>query len=166
MKQLALLLAGALTVSGCGLQPLYSSGNSGVAARALSDISVAPIEGRAGWLVRNAIVDRIGDNGSKSRYRLNIKLDDQIEGLGLRPDATTTRERRTLRARYQLLDTASGAVLLDTTTGSDVGIDTVGSEYATIAAEQTALERLAERLADQIITRIAVHAKDKPATRP
>ena len=40
---------------GCGLQPLYAGGGSGPVAQALAAVEVAPIEGRAGWLVRNAL---------------------------------------------------------------------------------------------------------------
>ena len=53
-------------------------------------------------------------------------------------------------------------VLLDATAGSDVGIDVVSSEYATIAAENTALERLSGIVADQIVARIALYARDTP----
>jgi LPS-assembly lipoprotein len=165
MKRAAFLLALALPLSACGLRPLYSGGSSGSASSMLSTVSVGPIEGRAGWLVRNAIVDRIGDHGGSARYRLDIKLDDQIAGYGIRADRTTTRERRELRARYQLVDTSNDSMLIDATAGSDVGIDVVNSEYATIAAEQTALERLAETIADQIITRIAMQTRKTGAPK-
>ena len=69
-----------------------------------------------------------------------------------------TRERRSLRARYRLVDAARGTVLIDATAGSDAGIDVVSSEYATVAAEQTALERLAVEIADQIVARVALYA--------
>jgi LPS-assembly lipoprotein len=49
-------------------------------------------------------------------------------------------------------------VVLDATAGSDAGIDIVSSEYATVAAEQTALEHLADEVADQIVARLAVYA--------
>jgi LPS-assembly lipoprotein len=49
-------------------------------------------------------------------------------------------------------------VVLDATAGSDAGIDVVGSEYATVAAEQTALERLSEVIADQIVARLGLYA--------
>jgi LPS-assembly lipoprotein len=48
--------------------------------------------------------------------------------------------------------------VLDATAGSDVGIDVVSSEYATVAAEQSALERLADVLADQITARLGLFA--------
>ena len=156
----ALILAASamLALAGCGLQPLYRGGGAGPVAQTLHSVEVAPIEGRAGWLVRTALQDRLGAQGGASRYRLVVRLDDSIVGFGIRPDDSETRERRTLRARYQLIDLANGGVVLDATAGSDAGIDVVSSEYATVAAEQTAAERLAEVVADQIVARLGVYA--------
>ena len=121
------LFACALALSGCGLRPVYSGGSSGSVQTLLASVQVAPIEGQSGWLVSNALRDRlsVGD-ASTPRYRLEVKLDDQIAGLGVRRDDSVARERRTLRARYQLIDLSSGAVMLDATAGSDAGIDVVG----------------------------------------
>ncbi len=161
MKRLLPLLAIPLLLTGCGLRPVYGGGTQGAVAQALGNVDVAPIEGRGGWLVRNALNDRLAamSGGSGPRYRLVVKLDDQITGFGLRADAAVTRERRTLRARYQLIDEATGAQILDDTAGSDAGIDVTSSEYATIAAEDTALERLSQTVADQIVTRLALFSR-------
>ncbi|HTM97044.1 MAG TPA: LPS assembly lipoprotein LptE [Croceibacterium sp.] len=164
---LALLAALALPISlgACGLSPMYAGGGSGQVAQGLAAVSVAPIPGRAGWLVRNALNARLGTAGDDSgaRYRLDVILDDDLEGLGLLTDDTIGRERRTLRARYQLTDTASGQILLDATAGSDAGIDVVSSEYATISAEQTALENLATDVADRIVTQLALKLRGQDA---
>lgn len=160
----ALLLVPAM--SGCGLHPLYAGGASGAVARGLAAVEVAPIEGRNGWLMHNALVDRLGAanvRGGTPRYRLDVRLDDRIEGFALLSDDTVGRERRTLRARYQLVDSASGAVLLDASAGSDAGIDVVSSEYATIAAEQTALENLSRDVADRIVTSLALQLRSDAA---
>lgn len=158
-RALPLLLLASLTA--CGLRPVYGGGSQGAVAQALGRVEVAAIQGKGGWLVHNALNDRLsalnGGDGGK-RYRLVVKLDDEISGFGLRSDAAITRERRALRARYQLIDEATGAQVLDDTAGSDAGIDVVSSEYATIAAEDTALERLAQTVADQIVTRLALFA--------
>ena len=161
-----LLLAGALALSGCTLRPLYGGGGGGNVARTLKSVAIAPIPGRAGWLVRTALEDRLENGGGTApRYRLEIELDDNITGFGIRVDDSVTRERRTLRARYRLVDAGLGTVLLDATAGSDAGIDVVSSEYATVAAEQTALERLAIEVADQIVTRVALYASRTGRTR-
>jgi LPS-assembly lipoprotein len=154
-----LVLAASLPLAGCGLQPLYSGGSHGVVAGTLSAIEVGPIAGQSGWLMRNALIDRLGASGkSAPRFRLEVELDDQITGYGVRTDNSVTRERRALRARYRLVATDKGTVLLDATAGSDAGIDVVTSEYAVIAAEQTALERLAGEVAQQIVARVALYA--------
>jgi len=155
----ALLLPFALTA--CGLHPLYAGGSHGVVAQTLGAIQVEPIAGQAGWLMRNALTDRLGVGGTSApRYKLIVELDDQIAGLGIRADNTVTRERRTLRARFRLVDAdAAAATRLDATAGSDTGIDVVSSDYATVAAEQTALENLTDDVADQIVARLALYAQ-------
>lgn len=162
----ALLLIALLALPGCGLRPLYAGGSNGPVAHALHGVTVAPIAGRGGWLVRTALVDRLGGrDNDPSIYRLEVELDDDITGFGIRSDNAVTRERRTLRARYRLVDSARGTVLLDATAGSDAGIDVVSSEYATVAAEQTALERLSVEVADQIVSRIALYASRRGGAR-
>ena len=163
MRKSFALVAVALFVSGCQLRPLYAGGSSGEVAATLSSVTVAPIEGQVGWLVFNKLKDRLAATGSaEARYRLEIELDDDIVGLGIRGDRAVTRERRSLRARYQLVDISNGSVVLDATAGSDAGIDVVSSEYATVAAEQTAAERLSEAVADQIVARLSLYAARTP----
>jgi LPS-assembly lipoprotein len=164
---LALTSAALLALSACGLRPLYSGGGGGSTAQLLRTVSVSPIEGKAGWLLRNALTDRLGSgNDTVAAYRLEIELDDQIAGFGVRRDDAVTRERRTLRARYRLVEASKGTVILDATAGSDAGIDVVSSEYATVAAENSALERLTEIIADQITARVALYASRSAAPTP
>lgn len=169
MSRLLLLAAAALLAS-CSLQPVYQGGGRGMVAATLSSIEVAPIPDRAGMFVRSALQARLGRPSGAPAYRLEVELDDGIEGFGIRGDDSITRERRTLRARYRLLSGDGRAVLLDATARSDAGIDVVRSDYAVVAAENTALERLATALAEQISARLAVFAMgeqplaDVPAT--
>lgn len=161
MNRIAFAAAAAagLFLSGCGLRPMYAGGSAGAVASTLGSVVVAPIPGRVGWLVYNNLQQRLGtDAPADPRYRLEVELDDTITGLGIRGDRSVTRERRTLRARYRLVEVETGAVVLDATAGSDAGIDVVSSEYATVAAEQTAAERLSEVVADQIVGRLGLFA--------
>ena len=155
-----LILAGAaLLLPSCGLQPLYSGGTSGDVAATLRQVTVEPIPGRNGWLVYNKLKERLAEDGqARPAYRLEVTLDDEIIGLGIRGDRAVTRERRTLRARYRLVSVTNGQVVLDATAGSDAGVDVVSSEYATVAAEQSAAEWLADAVADQIVARLALYA--------
>ena len=159
-RAFALLLL--IALAGCGLRPMYAGGANGPVASSLSRISVAPIPNRSGWLVRSALVDRLGGEHPGATHRLEVELDDDISGFGIRGDRSITRERRTLRARYRLVQVATGLVVLDATAGSDAGVDVVSSPYATVAAEETALERLAEIVADQMVARLALYASNRP----
>jgi LPS-assembly lipoprotein len=164
MKAGALLLGLALlSLPACGLRPVYAGGSKGPVATTLNQIEVATIPDRAGWLMHNALTDRLGRGGAEVRYRLEVTLDDRIDGFGVRRDNAVTRERRTLRARYRLVERETGTVLVDATAGSDAGIDVVSSEYSVIAAENSALERLTGDVADQIVARLARYASRPPA---
>ena len=158
MRRAALILTFA-ALPACGLHPLYGGGTSSPVAATLRSVEVGPIPGQSGWLIRNKLLDRLGEAGKGSAsYRLDVTLDDSIASFGIRGDRAATRERRTLRARYQLVSLANGMVVLDATAGSDSGIDIVSSEYATVAAEQTALEQLSDIVADQIVARLGIYA--------
>jgi LPS-assembly lipoprotein len=148
---------------------MYAGGGNGAVAQGLAAIDVAPIEGRAGWLMRNALIDRLGaarTSGTAARYRLDVRLDDRLQGFALLSNDTIGRERRTLRARYQLVDLASDAIMFDATAASDAGIDVVSSEYATIAAEQTALENLSRVVADRIVTSVSLKLRGAAQAGP
>lgn len=155
-------LAFLLLLGACNLQPVYSSGSQGAAQTLLADVEIGPIPDQAGFLVRSRLVDRMQPSGNP-RFKLEVALDDDIIGFGIRGDNSIIRERRTLRARYRLTDLSTGTVLLDTTASADAGIDVVGSEYAVVAGEATTLERLSRDIADQIVARLALLGKTTPA---
>lgn len=158
IRRAGLVLA-LLLLPSCGLRPLYAGGTDSPVAATLRSVQVAPIGGQAGWLVRDKLLQRLGEAGQGApAYRLDVTLDDNITSFGLRRDQAATQERRTLRARYQLVDLSNGMVVLDATAGSDSSIDIVSSEYATVAAEQSVLEQLSGIVADQIAARLALHA--------
>lgn len=159
------LLCTPVVLGGCGLRPLYAGGASGTVASALRTVEVATIDERTGWLVRNALVDRLGATGP-AQYRLELELDDDISSFGIRGDSAATRERRTLRARYRLVAVGTGQTLLDATAGADAGIDVVSSPYATVAAEESASERLAAVLADQIVARLGLYFRSGATPDP
>jgi LPS-assembly lipoprotein len=150
----------AIPLAGCGLQPMYAGGGSGAVARDVAAVEVSPIAGKAGYLLRNALADQLGAAGATTpRYRLDVRLDEKLTGMIVQPDNSVSRERGVMRARYQLVDLSSGVILLDTTADADAGIDVVSSEYAVIAAEQTAQENLAHTIANQIVIRVATRLR-------
>lgn len=167
IARITLLVAMSAMLGACNLRPLYAGGTSGVVAQQLGHVEIEPIAGKAGWLTRNALKDQLETfEGQEVKYRLIVVLDDKIAGFGVRSDDRITRERRTLRARYQLVRVTDSVIVLDATAGSDAGIDVVSSEFATVAAEDTALENLATRVANQIVTRLSLFARTEANAQP
>lgn len=160
-----LILALSVLLAGCNLQPVYSGGQSGQAVSLLGAVDVSPIADKAGFLVRDRLLLRM-PKADSPRYRLDVVLDDAIVGFGVRGDNSIIRERRTLRARYRLVDLGTDKVVLDTTASADAGVDVVSSEYAVVAAEATALERLSANIADQIVARLALFGRTARPEEP
>jgi LPS-assembly lipoprotein len=92
-----------------------------------------------------------------------VRLDEKLTGMIVQSDDSVSRERRVMRARYQLVDLNTGAIMLDDTADVDAGIDIVNSEYAVIAAEQTAQENLSQDIANQIVIRISNRLRQNSA---
>lgn len=163
VRSLSLLICAALApvplLSGCQLSPVYGGGSQSAPATLLADIGIAPIPERSGFMVRQALAEQFGHSAANPRYRLEVALDDQITAFGVRGDSSAARERRTLRARYRLIDVATGTVLMDDSAAADAGIDRVSSNFAVVAAETTALERLSIDIARQISARLARYAR-------
>lgn len=167
MRRALAALAAFAALPACGLEPMYAGGSDAAVAQGIAAVEVPAIPGRGGWLLRNALRERFSAAGEANpAYRLDVRLDDTLEALGVLNDDTVSRERRILRSRYQLIDLATGEILLDATAGSDAGIDVVSSEYATIAAEQTALENLAKDIAERMATRIALTLRERARATP
>jgi LPS-assembly lipoprotein len=154
-------------LGGCGLHPLYEGGTHGVVAQSLAQVELGAISGQQGFLMKKALnerLDTMGDRSQPAKYKLVVELSDQITGLGINTQNTVTRERRLLRARFRIVtNDAAGTTLLDASARSDAGVDVVSSDYATLAAEQTALENLVQDLADQIVARVALFARHAKA---
>jgi LPS-assembly lipoprotein len=151
-----------LLLTSCGFQPIYAQGQKGMLATALQGIEVQPIPDRSGQILADKLRQQFG-SGSTPRYRLDITLQEKIEPFGIRSDESATRARVSLVAQFKLTALASNTVLLQDSARSDVGIDKLRSEFATIAAEQSAAERNLNQVSQRISARIALFFQKNPA---
>ena len=119
---------------------------------------VAPIPGQAGWLVRNALDDRLGgDAGGAAALPARGRARRQYHRLRhprrQRDDARAADPARALPAGRR----CDAARWCSTPPPAPTPASTSSArEYATVAAEQTALERLSESVADQIVARLGL----------
>jgi LPS-assembly lipoprotein len=155
----AVLLGACLTLGACTLRPmLHATGDQGVRGE-LEAISITGLDGRLGQLVRNALLDDLNPTGAEvpSRYILDVDLDRSAEALGIQLDNVITRFNLELTARFQLLDSSSGAVLYRSQVQRVASYNVSFAPYATLAAEVDAERRIAREVGDNIGTLLAVH---------
>lgn len=159
MRGVVTALATLLLLSGCGYKPLYAtdSGDTGRAAD-LSEVAVAPIEGRLGNTVRAYLLNQVAPYGQQKSvlYRLDVALEaDRIE-LAVQRDRTATRFDIRLRATVRLVSLKANDVVFTSATQSSASYDVVTSDFATLVAERDAENRVAEQISVEIATHIAL----------
>lgn len=175
-------------LSACGFHPLFAEGPSGsmhatlatIAVDPVSDTSVAnqeqqadplkqsdkvlsgkPHESRLGQLLQDGLVRYMGEP-TAPRYHLKITINQSVEAFGIRQDESFTRLRLGLQAHYTLLDARTDKAVTTGDAFSDLGIDRVASEYATLVAETAGNQRNAQQLVETIIAKLSLYIHDHP----
>jgi LPS-assembly lipoprotein len=167
--RVGLVLAAAGLVAGC-FQPLYgrdpSAGNESIRDK-LADVLVAPItarkgttEARIGVELRNALqFDFNGGAGAVApTHRLDIEVTANDVSVTLDPvSGRPTEEIGGLNATYQLLEIATGKIVLKDSTFARVGYEIPGPQqrFAKQRAQVDAQNRAAKVAAETIRNRLA-----------
>jgi LPS-assembly lipoprotein len=147
------LLMATPVLAGCGFTPLYAQ--PGVTPGLAAIETVAP-EGRAGYLLREALDDALArDARVPASYRLQIELKQTRTPRGRRVDSAASRYEMVLLADWKLLDARSGDVAFQGQTSTEVTFDRADQPYASIAGHQDAEQRAANELARKIQLQLA-----------
>lgn len=172
MRRRAVLLgAGALGTSlgGCGFRPLYlpEGGRGSPAANELAAVYVPVIPERTGQLLRQALQRRMEGSGTgiAKKYDLIANFQATGEGVGIQRDTSTTRIRVVGTAPWSLrVLNLEHTVLKAGSARSVDGYNILNQQYFAADLEgEAAYKRLAEALADQIVTQVAVFLRDRAA---
>tara|TARA_R110000796_G_scaffold23085_10_gene66434 strand:+ start:10734 stop:11207 length:474 start_codon:yes stop_codon:yes gene_type:complete len=147
MKQLLALLAFAL-IAGCGFKPVYATG--GGANYTGGAISVDPIDGRSGYLLRRALQEElaIGLPNVTESATLTVNLKETLSRLAFKQDGAASRSNVTASARYTLA--AEGEPVRGSAVG-EVSFAVPNSSFGDIAAQKSASERAVKLLAKNIV---------------
>lgn len=147
-------------LANCGFTPIYAEGT---AARAmLGSIVLGEVTDRMGFEMREQLELRFG-KPTAPKYRLDVQIDVESEGLAITTDASITRFNLSATAIYSLTPIDSGAAILSDSVRSFTAYSATTSAFATRVAERDARRRLAVSMADQIAIRIAAKAAELPA---
>jgi LPS-assembly lipoprotein len=160
----------ALGAAGCGFRPLYGDGSAGggdpkIAAE-LAATRVGLIPERFGQLFRRSLQQRLGIAAGGSspppRYELLAFPVLAVEGIGITSDGAATRARYTATANWSFarLTTPPETVA----NGFERAIDAFNippNQYFAADISRDATERrLADRLAEEVVTRLAVRLRN------
>ena len=152
-------------LTGCGFQPLYgSAGNINIAAE-LASVEIAVIEHRMGQQLRNHLLDHINPSGPprSPNYTLVVRLRETKQELAVKKTAFSTRINYVLTAKYLLKGRQQNAgVELAETSKIVTGYNILGSDFATLIAEQDARTRAVRELSTAITNRVAIFIQKSP----
>lgn len=145
-------------LAACGFQPLYGQGPRQADPRQLGNIEVAPIADRLGQMTRNHLLDKLNPRGRPvaPEYRLDVTLNESNQRLVFRKDATATRALMKLVAQYRLIEIASGSQVYSGASRATASYNIVASDFATIASEKNARERVSRIVAEDVVLRLSV----------
>lgn len=139
------LFCAALSLAGCGFQPLYAT--PGVTP-ALTRISVPTPDGRTGTFLREALDDQLAtDRDQPPLYRLTLAYDEDRYERGLRIDNTANRYEVALLVNYGVVDATTGQVVASGSVRPLVSFDSADQPYQGVAANLDASERAAREAA-------------------
>lgn len=143
-----------LGLGGCGFSPLYSTAGYD----RLGGLSVEAGSERFDYLLQNAVRDFAGPGDSPYQLRVRTRVTDLAAGIS--PTGVARRVGLTGQASYSLsgLDAPLTGV-----TSVTISFDQPTDPYAQIAAVSEAEERLADRLAEELLQDITVELRRREA---
>lgn len=163
-RRACLVAAAGGLLGGCGFAPLYArngAGQPGPVSRELSAVSVDVIGDRPGQLLRQALQDRLEGDGSgiARRYLLAVDYGIAGEGIAVRQDSTVTRLRLIGRAQWSLrAEDAARTVLTRDQARAVDDVNIFNEQYFAVDLDtEAAQHRLAQTLADEIVSQLAVY---------
>jgi len=157
-------------LTGCGFTPLYArrgSSRGSAVAKELGTVSVDVIGDRPGQLLRQALQQRLDGDGTvvARRYALAVDYGISGEGVGIRQDSTITRLRLIGRARWALRAEDTGQTVLTRDQAQAVDdVNILNEQYFALDLEtEAAQHRIAETLADHIVSQLGVYFRRRTA---
>ena len=156
----ALALTAALSLAGCGIQPLYgtTAGGSRLGA-VMAGVEVTPIPGRVGQRLRNELI--FGNSGGSgepvhSNYKLDIVIKESLISELVQITGNAQAQVYELNATFKLI-THDGRVVLEGTATSRAAYERFQAIFSNVRARLDAENRAASDVAESIKVRVAAY---------
>ncbi len=150
--------------SACGFRPLYGRREDGSSVDdRLKAVEIGLIADRRGQILRNLLVDRFHrDGATEPVHRLSVELQIVERSLGIQVDATATRAQLKMTTRYRLDDIAANKVVFRSSSRVVANYNVLSEQFATIAAEESALQQGLVQLSERVASRIGLFLNRLP----
>ncbi len=154
-------LACLLSLAACGFEPMY--GNHGVARavdNTLPDIAIESIPTRDGQYLRNILMDRLYLRGRPydAPYTLRFTpLNKTITDIGIQKNGTSTRAQIDISTEMQLLDSATGKVIMTRDLKTVGAYNLQNDQLATLLSEQNITESILQEMSDEAVTDLGLY---------
>lgn len=164
----ALILVTALSLSGCGFQPMY--GDAATKAESASivqgNVIIAPIGGgRFGQVLKSSLEDRLNPQGTmkdKPDYTLHVDLARTLVPSIVRSDGTILRYNVKFDTNFTLSPNNTKEKPFTGTIRRTSSYNVVpNANFATYEAEDNLNERLLKELAEDYVLRLSGHLAGK-----
>ena len=148
-----------LLLNGCGFNSLYNASNHSNSYSQLATVQINQIPDRIGQQVRNELLNLLTPLGSPSmpRYTLHMSVKESKNSFAVQKNAFATRADIHLTANFVLRSLVPSKKLTSGAISTVSSYDIVSSDFATLAAEKNARERVVFQLSEEIRTRLAVY---------
>ena len=155
----ALAVTAAISLAGCGIQPLYgtTAGGSRLAA-AMAGVDVTPIPGRVGQRVRNELIfENTGGSGQTgTTYKLDIVIKESLTNELVKISGDAKAQVYELDATFKLISN-DGRVVLEGKATSRAPYERFETIFSNVRARYDAENRAARTVAESIKVRIAAY---------
>ncbi|WP_411816804.1 LPS assembly lipoprotein LptE [Hyphococcus sp. DH-69] len=154
-------------VSACGFHPIYATTDSATGDPVFRQIQVRHVAGPTAVepVVTEALNARMSTvDGIKPKYELYVTVTESAERLAVQIDATVTRYNYRLSARYTVVDLTNGSRFRGSARAV-TSYNIVSSQYSTLFAERTAVEKAARLLAEEIERDLLIRFDEPPEER-
>lgn len=156
LRQASLLLAGAVVVAGCTVQPLNAPDPAFSGDPTLRQVAIGPVDTRVAQQVRNRLIFLLqgGQSPTAPAFDADLNVTSSARDL-LRVQApasgvNVTARRVTVTATVRLTRLSDGVVFVDEARSATAAFDNTRQEFANERALRDAEDRAARAVAEQL----------------
>jgi LPS-assembly lipoprotein len=156
----AALVSLALSLAGCGFQPLYGPTASGSSMpEVMRTVEVEAIPGRVGQKIRNELIfsNTGGGEALPSKYKLDITIRESVTQELVKITGEATGQVYQVDATFKLKSVSDGKVVLEGKALSRAAYDRYEQIFSNVRAQYDAQNRVARTIAESIKARVAAY---------